>query len=70
VAEEGLHVGAQGLIVAVDGGPVRRFASDPGAANAGLWGSKNAVTAGEPNCYAARSYSLMSPPRTGRRLIL
>ena len=36
---------------------------------AGLAGFLNSVTGVELGFYAARSYSLMRPPRTGRRLI-
>jgi hypothetical protein len=35
---------------------------------AGLWGSKTRLRALTPRLQAARSYSLISPPRTGRRL--
>ena len=35
VAEEGLYVDAQGLVVAVDGGPVGGFAAGAGAADSG-----------------------------------
>jgi hypothetical protein len=32
-------------------------------------GFQNSATSHDPGFYAARSYSLMRPPRTGRRLI-
>jgi hypothetical protein len=39
VAEEVLHVDADGFVVAIDGGPGGRPASSPGAANAGQDGA-------------------------------
>jgi len=37
-------------------------------ARVGLWGFQNSTTRLDLGFYAARSYSLMRPPRTGRRL--
>ena len=41
--EEGLHVDAQGFVVAVDAGPVGGFAAHPGAADAGQDGCDDVV---------------------------
>jgi hypothetical protein len=39
------------------------------SSRAGPVGCQNSATASDQGFYTARSYSLMRPPRTGRRLI-
>jgi len=47
VGEEGLHADAEGLVVAVDGGPVCGLAAQSGAADTGQDGADDLVAEGE-----------------------
>jgi hypothetical protein len=47
VVEEGLHAGAEGFVVAVDGSPVGGLASYAGAADPGQDGGDDLVAEGE-----------------------
>jgi hypothetical protein len=45
--QEVVHVDAEGLVVAVDGGPVSGFATAAGAADASEYGADDLVAQGE-----------------------